>query len=51
MGWVSSRSPSEVMEPPYLGKFGMEGLENALCMPYKNYDGNGLGIWANIYDM
>ncbi|KAK1357542.1 Homeobox-leucine zipper protein ATHB-40 [Heracleum sosnowskyi] len=55
----SSNSPSssfsmEVMEPPYFGEFGMEGLDNVFCMPnnnYDNYDGNGLGIWDNIYDM
>ncbi|KAL8123841.1 homeobox-leucine zipper protein ATHB-40-like [Apium graveolens] len=53
---VSSNSPSspfsmEVMEPPYFGEFGMEGLDNVFCMPNINYDTNGLGIWANIYDM
>ncbi|WOH00337.1 hypothetical protein DCAR_0519696 [Daucus carota subsp. sativus] len=53
---VSSNSPSssfsmEVMDPPYLGEFGMEGLENVLCMPDNYYGSNGLGIWADIYDM
>lgn len=53
---VSSNSPSssfsmEVIEPPYFGEFGMEGLDNVFCMPNNNYDSNGLGIWANMYDM
>lgn len=53
---VLSNSPSssfsmEVMEPPFLGEFGMEGLENVFYMPENNYGTNGLGYWANLYDM
>ncbi|KAL4568919.1 hypothetical protein LXL04_024539 [Taraxacum kok-saghyz] len=39
---ISSTSPSssfsmEAMEPPFLGGFGMEGLENVFCLPENNY--------------
>ncbi|KAK3033832.1 hypothetical protein RJ639_034250 [Escallonia herrerae] len=48
---VSINSPSssfsmEAMEPPYLGEFGMEGLENVLYMPETNYI-HGLE-WVNL---
>ncbi|XP_073024159.1 homeobox-leucine zipper protein ATHB-40-like isoform X2 [Primulina eburnea] len=52
----SSNSPSSsfsmdaMNEPPFLGEFGMEGLENVIYNgPYNNY---GLGIgWDNLYRM
>ncbi|KAI3502907.1 hypothetical protein L1887_31296 [Cichorium endivia] len=39
---ISSTSPSssfsmEAMEPPFLGGFGMEGLENVFCLPENSY--------------
>ncbi|XP_024975497.1 homeobox-leucine zipper protein ATHB-40 [Cynara cardunculus var. scolymus] len=48
---ISSTSPSssfsmEAMEPPFLGGFGMEGLENVFCLPENNYI-HGLD-WLNI---
>ncbi|PWA83424.1 Helix-turn-helix motif-containing protein [Artemisia annua] len=48
---ISSTSPSssfsmEAMEPPFLGGFGMEGLENVFYMPENNYI-QGLD-WLNI---
>ncbi|KAL3525419.1 hypothetical protein ACH5RR_013791 [Cinchona calisaya] len=51
----SSNSPSssfsmEAMEqPPFLGEFGMEGLENVFYVPETNYV-HGLE-WFNIYNM
>lgn len=49
----SSNSPSssfvsmEAMEPPFLGEFGMEGLENVLCQPQNNFV---YGMeWDNLY--
>ncbi|KAL3527077.1 hypothetical protein ACH5RR_011733 [Cinchona calisaya] len=51
---VSSNSPSssfsmEAMEPPFLGEFGMEGLEKVFYMPENNYV-HGLE-WENIYNI
>ncbi|KAJ9564291.1 hypothetical protein OSB04_000257 [Centaurea solstitialis] len=48
---ISSTSPSssfsmEAMDPPFLGGFGMEGLENVFCLPENNYI-QGLD-WLNI---
>ncbi|GJQ98468.1 homeobox-leucine zipper protein ATHB-40-like protein [Tanacetum coccineum] len=48
---ISSTSPSssfsmEAMEPPFLGGFGMEGLENVFYLPENNYI-HGLD-WLNI---
>ncbi|KAL2521111.1 Homeobox-leucine zipper protein ATHB-21 [Forsythia ovata] len=48
----SSNSPSssfsmEAMEPPFLGEFGMEGLENVFYVPENNYI-HGLD-WVNLY--
>ncbi|CAK9137199.1 unnamed protein product [Ilex paraguariensis] len=52
---VSSNSPSssfsmEVMEPPFLGEFGMEGLENVPYVTENNYI-HGLMEWLNLCDM
>ncbi|KAK2986852.1 hypothetical protein RJ640_011077 [Escallonia rubra] len=43
---INSPSSSFSMEPPYLGEFGMEGLENVLYMPETNYI-HGLE-WVNL---
>ncbi|CAI9758382.1 unnamed protein product [Fraxinus pennsylvanica] len=45
----SSNSPSSSfsMEPPFLGEFGMEGLENAFYVPENNYI-HGYD-WVNLY--
>ncbi|KAI3451733.1 hypothetical protein Pfo_008398 [Paulownia fortunei] len=50
----SSNSPSstfsmEAMDPPFLGEFGMEGLENVFYVPENNYV-HGLE-WDNLYYM
>ncbi|XP_059642296.1 homeobox-leucine zipper protein ATHB-40 [Cornus florida] len=49
---VSSNSPSssfsmDALEPPFLGEFGMEGLENVLYLPQNNYI-HGME-WVNLY--
>lgn len=51
---VSSNSPSssfsmEAMEPPFMGGFGMEGLENVFNVLENNY-AHGLE-WVNLYNM
>ncbi|CAI9781004.1 unnamed protein product [Fraxinus pennsylvanica] len=53
-GFSSINSPSssfsmELLDPPFLGGFGMEGLENVLNVPQNNYI-NGLE-WVNVYDI
>ncbi|KAL1810123.1 hypothetical protein ACET3Z_027113 [Daucus carota] len=53
---ASSNSPSssfsaEIMEPPFLGGFGMEGLESVFCVTGNNYDTTGMEYWHNFYDM
>ncbi|KAL2551760.1 Homeobox-leucine zipper protein ATHB-40 [Forsythia ovata] len=45
----SSSFPMEVLDPPFLGGFGFEGLENVLYVPQNDYI-NGLE-WVNLYDM
>ncbi|CAK9150726.1 unnamed protein product [Ilex paraguariensis] len=52
---VSSNSPSsslsmDAMGPPFLGEFGMEGLEKAFDLLENNYIIHGLE-WVNLYDM
>ncbi|XP_022855804.1 homeobox-leucine zipper protein ATHB-40-like [Olea europaea var. sylvestris] len=53
-GFSSINSPSssfsmELLEPTFLGGFGMEGLENVLYVPQNDYI-NGLE-WVKVYDM
>ncbi|KAL2531555.1 Homeobox-leucine zipper protein ATHB-40 [Abeliophyllum distichum] len=53
-GFSSINSPSssflmEVLDPPFLGGFGFEGLEKVLYVPQNDYI-NGLE-WVNRYDM
>ncbi|CAI9781003.1 unnamed protein product [Fraxinus pennsylvanica] len=53
-GFSSINSPSssfsmELLDPPFLGGFGMEGLENVLYVPQSDYV-NGLE-WVNVYNM
>ncbi|CAA2960935.1 homeobox-leucine zipper ATHB-40-like [Olea europaea subsp. europaea] len=45
----SSKSPSSSlsMDAPFLGEFGMEGLENVFYVPENNYN-NGYD-WVNLY--
>lgn len=48
----SSNSPTSSfsMEPPFLGEFGMEGLENVFYVPQTSNYVHGLE-WDNLYYM
>ncbi|KAL3619026.1 hypothetical protein CASFOL_037254 [Castilleja foliolosa] len=43
---TSSSFSMEHMDPPFLGEFGFEGLENVICMPENNYDNE----WGSLYN-
>lgn len=43
---MSSSLSMEAMRPPFLGEFGMQGLENIFCVPENSYI-NGME-WVNL---